>query len=162
MPRKSAPIFFSLGKENGRGRSKEKRFLRGLDSPEVWRVSAACPARRAAGGCCRPQQPSDSLRRKGFPQPLAAAVRCMKEHQSPKIRPASGAPLWVRCSGQGLPIKLQAPSPTGGGKVRAAGTTGPWNNVPLMMSERVDTPAPSHLVSKFFAAISLAKPQKFI
>ena len=56
-------------------------------------------ARRASGGCCRPQQPSNTLRLKGFQQPLAAAAGQLKERQSPKIRPASGAPLWVRCSG---------------------------------------------------------------
>ena len=35
----SAPIFFSLGKENGRGRSKEKRLGRGL-----WDVKSHRPA----------------------------------------------------------------------------------------------------------------------
>ena len=40
----SAPIFFSLGKENGRGRSKEKRLGRGL-----WDVKSHRPAKAGVG-----------------------------------------------------------------------------------------------------------------
>ena len=58
-------------------------------------MSAVPAARRTSGGRCRPQQPTDRLRLKGFYQPLAAAAWQLKEQSSPKIRLSSGAPLWV-------------------------------------------------------------------
>ena len=112
------PILFERSKRMRRARWKKKsrRGLwdaydptapqkRGLNSPRIWMVSAACTARRASGRCCRPQQPTARLRLKGFPQPLAAAAWQLKECQSPEIRPRPGAPLWVRCSGYEPPIE---------------------------------------------------------
>ena len=71
---------------------------REVNSPEVWRVSVAPAARRASGGRCGPQQPTDRLRLNGFPQPLAAAEWQLKGLSSPKGAAELGAPLWVRCS----------------------------------------------------------------
>ena len=82
---------------------------RELDSPRVWRVSVARPARRASGGCCEQKQPTDSLKLKGFHQPLAAAVRCLKERQSPRKRPVSGAPLQVPVLGAGATDRTGTP-----------------------------------------------------
>ena len=85
---------------------------RGLDSPEVWRVSVTCAARRASGGYCGQQQPTDPLRLKGFQHPLAAAAGQLKERQSPKIRPRLGAPLQVPVLGAGAANRTASPAPT--------------------------------------------------
>ena len=87
------PFSFVLPKENAPCTVEEKNAERGLwdaygpiapqkrelNSPEVWRVSVACAARRASGGRCGRLQPTGRLRLKGFQQPLAAADWLLRE-----------------------------------------------------------------------------------
>ena len=124
------PILFCLAKRECAvhgGREKHPRGLwdaygpnapqkRELNSPEVWKVSVACAARRASARCCGSQQPSDGLRLTGLYQLLAAAEWQLKERQAPKEAVQAGRAAMGAVFGAGAAHRtplLRAHRPSG-------------------------------------------------